>query len=66
MKLIDQNPSSNQDCPTCPVEMIDRNDAMVFANQMSKWEGLEVCYDCSYEYDYNLRTVSACEIREST
>ena len=65
MKLINQNPSSNQDCPTCPVEMVDRNDAMVFANQMSKWEGLEVCYDCSYEYDYNLRTVSACEIRDS-
>ena len=65
MKLIDQNPSSNQDCPTCPVEMVDRNDAMVFANQMSKWVGLEVCYDCSYEYDYNLRTVSACEIHDS-
>jgi formylglycine-generating enzyme required for sulfatase activity len=65
LKLIEQNPSNNQTCPTCPVEMVDRNDAMVFANQMSKWEGLEVCYDCSYEYDYNLRTVSECEIHES-
>ena len=38
---------------------------MVFANYMSRWEGLETCYECTFESDFNIRTVSECSIKES-
>jgi formylglycine-generating enzyme required for sulfatase activity len=63
--LIDQNPADNSDCPQCPVENTSKYDAMVFANEMSRWSELEMCYDCTFEWDFNLRTVTECSIKET-
>ncbi len=38
------NPSFHAECPTCPVEMVSWFDALRFANEMSRSEGLELCY----------------------
>ena len=43
-KIIGSNPSKNKKCDKCPVENVSWFDAVNFANNLSKREGLEECY----------------------
>jgi formylglycine-generating enzyme len=49
-KVMGSNPSYHSDCGSdCPVEKVSFYDAVVFANALSKMEGLQQCYSISGE-----------------
>lgn len=47
--ITGKNPSHFPNCPSCPVENISWNDAVLFANMMSSREFLESCYEINGE-----------------
>jgi sulfatase modifying factor 1 len=46
-ELMGTSPSSQPDCPRCPVEGVSWSEAARFANALSAEEDLEACYACA-------------------
>jgi formylglycine-generating enzyme required for sulfatase activity len=45
--VMGYNPSSNQGCPTCPVEQVNWHEAAAYCNVLSTQAGIGACYDCA-------------------
>jgi formylglycine-generating enzyme required for sulfatase activity len=64
--IIGVNPSHFKDCGLdCPVDLVSWGDSIAFLNELSRREGLEVCYDGSAE-DWTFRGVECAGYRMPT
>ena len=63
--LPEQLPTDHPSCGfDCPMDNINWYDAAHAANQLSQREGLDLCYTCEFEPDFDARTVLSCELNE--